>query len=70
LIVARPGGYEGRKDGTMFYVYMRDVKSGKEQFVRMSFETAADAIKHIAKCYEIDRDLRQLGNYYYFMKQH
>jgi hypothetical protein len=49
---------------------MRDVKSGKEQFVRMSFETAAAAaIKHIAKCYEIDRDLRQLGNYYYFMKQ-
>ncbi len=54
----------------MWYVYSREVKSGKEQFVRMSFETAAAAIKHIAKCYEIDRDLRQLGNYYYFMKQH
>ena len=54
----------------MWYVYSREVKSGKEQFVWMPFETAAAAIKHIAKCYEIDRDLRQLGEYYYFMKQH
>jgi len=54
----------------MWYVYSREVKSGKEQFVRMSFETAEAAIKHIAKCYEIDKDLHQLGNYYYFMKKH
>ena len=54
----------------MWYVYSRHIKSGKEQFVRMSFETASSAIKHIAKCYEIDKDLHQLGEYYYFMKQH
>lgn len=54
----------------MWYVYSLEVKSGKKQFVRMSFETAASAIKHIAKCYEIDKDLHQLGEYYYFMKQH
>lgn len=53
----------------MWYVYSREIKSGKEQFVRMVFETAASAIKHIAKCYEIDKDLNQLGEYYYFMKQ-
>jgi hypothetical protein len=53
----------------MWYVYSREVKSGKEQFVRMSFETAASAIKHIAKCYAIDKDLHQLGEYYYYMKQ-
>ena len=54
----------------MRYVYLQEVKSGKVQFARRVFETAASAIKHIAKCYEIDKDLHQLGEYYYFMKQH
>lgn len=54
----------------MWYVYYREVKSGKESFVQKPFETAEAAIKHIAKCYAIDKDLNQLGNYYYFMKRH
>ena len=53
----------------MWYVYCRAVKSGREEFVRMSFESEEAAIKHIAKCYEIDKDLRQLGEYYYFIKK-
>ena len=54
----------------MWYVYCRHLSSGRDDCVNKIFETAADAVKHIAKCYDIDRDLHQLGNYYYFMKQH
>lgn len=53
----------------MWYVYCKTISSGREEFVRMSFDTASAAIKHIAKCYSIDKDLNQLGEYYYFMKQ-
>lgn len=53
----------------MWYVYSVHVKSGKTDCVNRTFDTATDAVKHIAKCYDIDRDLRQLGEYYYFMRQ-
>ena len=53
----------------MFYVYSLHIKSWKQECVNRIFDTAQDAIKHIAKCYDIDRDLHQLGEYYYFMKQ-
>lgn len=38
--------------------------------VNQTFETPQAAIKHIAKCYAIDKDIGQLGEYYYFMKKH
>lgn len=53
----------------MFYVYSRHIKSGLEECVNRIYDNAADAVKHIALCYSIDRDLHQLGEYYYFMKQ-
>lgn len=52
----------------MFYVYSKYLRTGKEDFLR-SFENSDDAISHIAKCYSIDSNLCQLGEYYYFMKQ-
>ena len=53
----------------MWYVYSLHIKSGKQECVNRTFDSAHDAVKHIAKCYDIDRDLRQLGEYYYFMRQ-
>ena len=53
----------------MYYVYSKYLKTGKEDFLRM-FDTLEDAIRHIAKCYRIDSELCQLGEYYYFMVKH
>lgn len=53
----------------MWYVYSRHLKSGKEECVNRTFDSSESAVKHIALCYSIDKDLRQLGEYYYFMKQ-
>ena len=53
----------------MWYVYARSIKSGRDDCVNKTFDSAEEAIKHIAYCYSIDKDLHQLGNYYYFMKQ-
>lgn len=52
----------------MSYVYMRRIRTGREEFVRV-FVEVDDAIRHIAKCYRIDKELGQLGEYYYFMAQ-
>ena len=54
----------------MWYVYVRYMKSGKEDCVNTTFDTSEAAIKHIAKCYAIDKDLGHLGENYYFMKKH
>lgn len=54
----------------MWYVYARNIKSGIDECVNKTFDSAASAIRHIALCYSIDKDSRQLGNYYYFMKWH
>lgn len=54
----------------MYYVYARYVKTGREYCMDCTFDTAEEAIKHIAKCYAIDKDNRMLGEYYYFMKKH
>lgn len=54
----------------MWYVYSRHIKTGKEDCVNRIFDTPEEAVKHIAFCYGIDKDLRQLGEYYYFMKKH
>ncbi|MGN0318721.1 MAG: hypothetical protein ACI4E1_12395 [Lachnospira sp.] len=53
----------------MYYVYSKYLKTGKEDFIR-TFDTSEDAIRHIAKCYRIDSELGQLGEYYYFMTKH
>lgn len=53
----------------MWYVYCKYIKSGKEGCVNRTFDTPEEAIKHIALCYATDKDLHQLGEYYYFMKK-
>lgn len=53
----------------MFYVYCKYIKTGKEEFIN-SYETAPEAIKKIASNYNIDKNINQLGGYYYFFKQH
>lgn len=53
----------------MFYVYIRFLKTGKENYL-CCFEYVEDAIHKIASCYSIDTRMGQLGDYYYFMKQH
>ena len=52
----------------MYYVYSEYVRIGKTDFIR-TFDTQEDAIKHIAKCYRIDSQCCQLGEYYYYMKK-
>ena len=52
----------------MYYVYHKYLKTGEDRFLR-AFDTPEDAIHHIAKCYRIDSELCQLGEYYYFMKR-
>lgn len=54
----------------MWYVYSLHIKSGKQECVNRTFDSAKDAVKHIARCYEIDKDIHQLGEYYYIMRQH
>ena len=53
----------------MYYVYYKSVSSGREDFVAI-FDTAEEAVRKIASCYEIDRGTHALGHYYYFMKVH
>lgn len=53
----------------MWYVYCVFIDNGKTECVNRTFDTARDAVKHIARCYDIDRDLGQLGNYYYYMRR-
>ena len=54
----------------MFYVYSYSIKTGRTDAVNRTYETAKEAIEHIRLCYNIDKDLHQLGEYYYFMKEH
>lgn len=57
----------------MIYVYSRYIgtgpQRGREDFVQ-SYESESDAVKKIAQCYRIDSNTCQLGEYYYFMKEH
>lgn len=53
----------------MYYVYSKHIKSGKELFCGV-YDNAEDAIKKIARNYSVDKTLKQLGEYYYFMKRH
>lgn len=53
----------------MYYVYARNVKSGREEFVN-TYSDVKDAINKIYCNYKIDKDLRQLGEYFYFYKVH
>lgn len=52
----------------MYNVYAEYVKTGRASFIR-SFTTKDDAIRHIAKCYQIDKNLLCLGEYYYYMRE-
>lgn len=53
----------------MFYVYSRQIKTGKEQYIS-SFATEEEAVHKIASCYRIDAKTCQEDEYYYFMKKH
>ena len=61
------GQATGREGKKMYRVYSKYIKSGKVEYINV-FDSAEDAIRHIYKCYRIDGDLRQLGEYYYFIK--
>ena len=52
----------------MYRVYQIHIKTKKTQCVNRDFENYEDAIKHVAKCYEIDKELGQLGEYVYDIK--
>lgn len=52
----------------MIYVYGRH-KSGNE-FCSSVFETWEEAITKIRALYNLDKELNQLGEYYYFAKEH
>lgn len=52
----------------MYYVYSKHTKTGKEDFIRI-FDTSEDAIRHIHRCYSVDSEIGQLGEYYYYMKK-
>lgn len=54
---------------TVFYVYSRRIKSGREDFCG-AYGYVEDAIKKIAGNYSVDSGLGILGEYYYFMKEH
>lgn len=51
----------------MYNVYAECIITGKISFIR-NFETKEDAIRHIAKCYRIDKELGYLGEFYYYMR--
>ena len=53
----------------MWYVYGKHIQTGKEHFVNI-YDNAEEAIHKIASCYNIDQSTGQLGEYYYFIKQH
>ena len=53
----------------MYYVYCKHTTTEREQYVN-SYDTVQAAIEKIAQCYNIDKGCCQLGEYYYFMKQH
>lgn len=54
----------------MWYVYMRHIDSGREEFVGV-YDTAKEAVQRIALCYQIDaRTPATTNEYYYFMKRH
>lgn len=53
----------------MFYVYAKNVKTGKEEMVNSMYNTAKDAIEKIYANYKIDKDLRQLGDTSIFIKK-
>ena len=56
--------------GFMWYVYMRHIDSGREEFVGV-YDTAKEAVKKIALCYRVDdRNSAMTNEYYYFMKRH
>lgn len=55
---------------SMWYVYMRHIDSGREEFVGV-YDTAKEAVKKIALCYRVDdRNPAMTNEYYYFMKRH
>lgn len=52
----------------MCYVYSEYMETGKTDLIN-TFDSSEDAIRHISKCYRIDSELGQLGEYYYYMKK-
>jgi hypothetical protein len=53
----------------MWYVYIKHMKTGNTYSAERTWDTAQAAIEHIARCYNLDRDMHQLGEYYYYLKE-
>ena len=51
-----------------FMVYFTVIKTGRTDFIT-DYPTMEQAIEKIANCYQIDKRLCQLGDYYYFIKK-
>lgn len=52
----------------MYYVYCEYIRTRKCELAKVC-DKEVDAIRHIAKCYRIDTELGQLGEYYYYYKK-
>lgn len=52
----------------MYYVYCEYIRTRKCDLAKVC-DKEVDAIIHIAKCYRIDTNLGQLGEYYYYYKK-
>lgn len=52
----------------MYRVYQVHIKTQKTYCVNRIFEHYEEAVKHVAKCYEIDKRLGQVGEYVYNIK--
>lgn len=53
----------------MFYVYQRNIQTGREDCISRAFDTQKEAITMIKRLYEIDYDDKSWGKYCYFVKQ-
>jgi hypothetical protein len=53
----------------MVCVYCRNIKSGRESTAKVCDDWES-AIAHIRLCYNVDKDLHQDGEYYYFAREH
>ena len=52
----------------MYYVYLEHIHTRRCDLAKIC-DTETDAIRHIARCYRIDAELGQLGEYYYYYKK-
>ena len=52
----------------MYYVYLEHIPTRKCELAKVC-DNEVDAIRHIAKCYRIDTELGQVGEYYHYYQK-